>query len=105
MDNDECHDFWKDSLKGNGGGTCLRGYFPIARFMASLSAKFLGSPPILGPIWLVMYAYPIPASGSAKAKEPPAPGSPKELGLPNGYIRFGFRNPSEKHISFFMTSS
>src|SRR5258707_10929572 len=48
--------------------------------IAVLRATSRGSPVSDVPIRLVTYAYPIPACGSAKAKEPPAPGAPNEPG-------------------------
>ena len=52
------------------------------------------------------YAKPSPRSGSAKPKDPPAPGVPKALSeLPNLHIADGFKNPSEKRLSIRRISS
>jgi predicted metal-binding membrane protein len=48
--------------------------------IAALSATSRGSNGSVVPIRLVTYAYPVPVSGSAKAKDPPAPGCPNEVG-------------------------
>jgi predicted metal-binding membrane protein len=48
--------------------------------IAALSATSRRSNGSVVPIRLVTYAYPVPVSGSAKAKDPPAPGCPNEVG-------------------------
>jgi len=48
--------------------------------IAALSATSRGSNGSVVPIRLVTYAYPVPVSGSAKAKDPPAPGCPNAVG-------------------------
>jgi hypothetical protein len=57
------------------------------------------------PIRLVTYAYPMPAAGSAKPREPPDPGEPNERGLPKRHARLGFMKPSENCTSPFRHSS
>ena len=37
----------------------------------------------------------MPLSGSAKPSDPPAPGDPKDLALPNGHTELAFMKPSE----------
>src|SRR5688500_20369953 len=47
----------------------------------------------------------MPISGSANPIAPPAPGDPKDDGLPKGMLALGFMKPSENFASPFMHSS
>ena len=47
------------------------------------------------PIRLVTYAYPMPASGSAKPNAPPVPGEPNERAPPKRQFALGFMKPCD----------
>src|SRR6476620_5101646 len=52
------------------------------------------------PIRFITYANPVPVSGSANAKDPPAPGVPNAvLDDPNTHLDVGLLKPSEYKVS------